>query len=87
MCWFAQKLPNVLPVANWAFIQASVKRFWNEIVLQTVPLHVILMRSLQHLAMVLESALIHLHALVPPEMIVLLEGEQCILYKHYLHGF
>jgi len=50
-----------------------------------VPLHVILMISLQHLAVRLESELIHLHALVPPEVITLLEGEQWTLYKRYIH--
>lgn len=73
-------------LAIWAAVQASVERFWDETVLQTVPLHVILMTSLQHLAVVLDSELIHLYALVPPGIISLLEGEQWPLYKHYIHG-
>ena len=81
----SRAFPASCQLVNWACVQASVRRLWDEIVLQTVPLHVILMISLQHLAVRLESELIHLHALVPPEVITLLEGEQWTLYKRYIH--
>lgn len=44
------------------------------------------MISLQHLAVVLESEFIHLGALVLPEIIMVLEGEEWTLYKHDIHG-
>lgn len=64
ICWGASL--TWCQLANWAAVQASVKRFWDEAVLQTVTLHVILMTSLQHLAVVLDSELTHLFACLGP---------------------